>query len=95
MESTEAGEKQLKHLEHAEDHIINAGSAGAMHALANLHDVHRKMKGGNNQTKITMKYDGSPSVVFGHHPETGKFFVASKSVFNKNPKLNFTEEDIE
>lgn len=95
IESTEAGEKQLKHLEHAEDHIINAGSAGAMHALANLHDVHRKMKGGNNQTKITMKYDGSPSVVFGHHPETGKFFVASKSVFNKNPKLNFTEEDIE
>jgi hypothetical protein len=42
-----------------------------------------------------MKYDGSPSIVFGHHPETGKFFVASKSAFNKNPKINYTEKDIE
>jgi hypothetical protein len=42
-----------------------------------------------------MKYDGSPSLVYGHHPETGKFFVASKSAFNKNPKLNYTPEDVE
>jgi hypothetical protein len=42
-----------------------------------------------------MKYDGSPSVVFGRHPETGRFFVASKSAFNKNPKINYTEEDIQ
>ena len=41
-----------------------------------------------------MKYDGSPAIVFGHHPETGKFFVASKSAFNKNPKINYTHEDI-
>lgn len=37
----------------------------------------------------------SPSVVFGTHPETGKFFVASKSAFNKDPKINYTEEDID
>jgi hypothetical protein len=42
-----------------------------------------------------MKYDGSPSIVFGHHPQTGKFFVASKSAFNKTPKLNYTHKDIE
>jgi hypothetical protein len=42
-----------------------------------------------------MKYDGSPSIVFGHHPKTGKFFVASKSAFNKNPKINYTHKDIE
>lgn len=95
IESTEAEEKQLKHLEHLEDHPINAGHAGSMHAIQNLMDVHRKLRGRDSKTKITMKYDGSPSVVFGHHPETGKFFVASKSVFNKNPKLNYTEEDIE
>ena len=93
--ATEASEKQLKHLEHLEDHIVNAGGAGAQHALDNLHDVHRKLRGRDTKTKITMKYDGSPSVVFGHHPETGKFFVASKSVFNKNPKLNFSDEDIQ
>ncbi len=37
----------------------------------------------------------SPSVVFGHNPENGKFFVASKSAFNVNPKLNYTPEDVE
>jgi hypothetical protein len=37
----------------------------------------------------------SPSVVFGHHPETGKFFVASKSAFNVNPKINYSHEDID
>lgn len=95
LEATEAEEKQLKHLEHLEDHPINAGREGVQHAISNLTDVHRKLKGGDSKTKITMKYDGSPSVIFGHHPETGKFFVASKSVFNKNPKLNYTEEDIE
>lgn len=94
-EMTEADEKKLKHLEHAEDHPINAGKEGVEHAMNNLLDVHRKLRGRENQAKITMKYDGSPSVVFGHHPETGKFFVASKSAFNKNPKLNYTEEDIE
>lgn len=94
-EMTEADEAKLKHLEHAEDHPINAGREGVIHALNNLQDVHRKLRGRDNDTKITMKYDGSPSVVFGHHPETGKFFVASKSAFNKNPKLNYTEADIE
>ena len=94
-EMTEADEKKLKHLEHLEDHPINAGKEGVDHAMNNLLDVHRKLRGRENDTKITMKYDGSPSVVFGHHPQTGKFFVASKSVFNKNPKLNYTDEDIE
>ena len=37
----------------------------------------------------------SPSVVFGVNPENGKFFVASKSAFNKNPKINYTDQDIE
>lgn len=90
----EASEEKLKHLEHAEDHVINAGAEGFSHAYHNLKDVHDKLSGKENATKVTMKYDGSPSVVFGRHPETGKFFVASKSAFNKNPKINYTDEDI-
>lgn len=91
----EVDEKVLKHLEHAEDHVINAGNEGFSHAFHNLKDVHDRLSGKNNDTKVTMKYDGSPSVVFGRHPQTGRFFVASKSVFNKNPKINYTEEDIQ
>tara|TARA_B100000497_G_C7689695_1_gene418947 strand:- start:461 stop:1621 length:1161 start_codon:yes stop_codon:yes gene_type:complete len=91
----EASDDKLKHLEHVEDHVIHGGSEGFAHAFHTLNGVHDQLRGAKNNTKITMKYDGSPSVVFGTHPETGKFFVGSKSVFNKNPKLNYTPEDIQ
>lgn len=86
---------KLKHLEHAEDHIIHGGDEGVAHAADNLEDVHTLLSGGKPKSKITTKYDGSPSVVFGINPENGKFFVASKSAFNKNPKINYTDQDIE
>lgn len=88
-------ESKLTHLEHAEDHVINAGEKGFAHAYHNLHDVHDMLKGKHTSTTVTTKYDGSPSIVFGHHPETGKFFVGTKSVFNKEPKVNYTAKDIE
>lgn len=91
----EANDDKLTHLEHVEDHVVHGGSEGFAHAFHTLNGVHDQLRGAKNDTKITMKYDGSPSVVFGTHPETGKFFVGSKSVFNKNPKLNFTPEDIQ
>ena len=93
--SEEASEEKLKHLEHAEDHVIHGGQAGFSHAYHNLKDVHDRLTGKENATKVTMKYDGSPSVVFGTNPENGRFFVATKSAFNKNPKINYTHEDIE
>lgn len=90
-----SSEDKLLHLEHAEDHPINAGAEGYAHAAKTLHSVHQAMTGKSKEASITTKYDGSPSIVFGHHPTTGQFFVASKSAFNKNPKLNYTPEDIE
>lgn len=93
--SEEASEEKLKHLEHAEDHVIHGGQAGFSHAYHNLKDVHDRLTGKENATKVTMKYDGSPSVIFGTNPENGRFFVATKSAFNKNPKINYTPEDID
>jgi hypothetical protein len=86
--------KKLKHLEHPEDHVIHAGNIGAEHAINTLQHVHNKLTGKKSGADIHMKYDGSPSVVFGHHPETNRFFVATKSAFNKDPKLNYTTSDI-
>lgn len=86
---------KLKHLEHAEDHIIHGGDEGVQHAADNLDDLHNFMSGKKSKSKLTVKYDGSPSVVFGRHPETGQFFVASKSAFNVNPKINYTHADID
>ncbi len=31
----------------------------------------------------------------GKHPETGKFFVGTKSIFNREPKINYTDADVE
>lgn len=88
-------EEKLTHLEHAEDHAINAGAAGYEHAKKTLHAAHNLLLGGDTNATVTTKYDGSPSIVFGRHPENGKFFVASKSAFNKTPKINYTPEDID
>jgi hypothetical protein len=52
------------------------------------------IKKGKKTSELTTKYDGSPAIVYGHHPENGKFFVASKSAFNKTPKVNYTPADI-
>lgn len=93
-ESAEEEGQKLKHITHAEDRPLQTGSKGFTHAYNALQQAHEHMKSGGHSSALTMKYDGSPAVVFGHHPENGKFFVASKSAFNKNPKLNYTHNDI-
>jgi hypothetical protein len=86
---------KLKHIHHAEDRPLFHGAKGFQHAVAALKQAHLHIKSGGNSSALTMKYDGSPSIVFGRHPENGKFFVASKSAFNVKPKINYTHADIE
>ena len=94
---TEAVEdtERLQHLEHPEDHVINAGSEGAHHSVRTLVGVHHAILGNKTPVKVTTKYDGAPSLIFGTHPETKKFFVASKSAFNKTPKINYSHDDVD
>ena len=86
------------HLEHLEDDIFNQGSAGATNAvrfLESLRDMLTTGKGGNN-TKVTVKWDGAPAIICGTDPQTGEFFVGTKSVFNKTaPKICYTDEFID
>ena len=44
---------------------------------------------------VTVKWDGAPAVFAGINPENGKFFVGTKGVFNKTPKVNYTDADID
>ena len=83
------------HLEHLEDDIINRGSQGGVNAINFLNSV-RNMLAGNIGGKLNMsvKWDGAPAVFCGTNPENGKFFVGTKSVFNKSPKINYTPTDI-
>jgi hypothetical protein len=87
--------QHLTHLTHAEDLPLRAGEVGYHHALGALKAVNDQLEGKMNPSKVAIKYDGSPSIVFGHNPENGKFFVASKSAFNQTPKLNYSVEDIQ
>jgi hypothetical protein len=54
------------------------------------------MLAGNSSSKIdmTVKWDGAPAIFAGEDPSDGKFFIAKKSVFNVNPKLYKTQEEI-
>ena len=83
------------HLEHLEDDIINRGSSGGVNAINFLKSV-RDMLAGNSGAKIntTVKWDGAPAIICGVNPENGKFFVGTKSIFNKTPKINYTTADI-
>ncbi len=84
------------HLEHIEDEVLNRGVAGARDAINFLRSL-RDMLAGHAESKInvTTKWDGAPAVFCGINPDNGKFFVGTKGVFNANPKLNYTEEDID
>ena len=93
---TEDKQGKNLHLEHLEDEVLNGGVAGTRGAINFLQSL-RDMLAGHAQSKIniTTKWDGAPAIFVGINPENGKFFVGTKSVFNKDAKLNYTEEDID
>ena len=70
------------HLEHPEDTILT-GDLSVLDAF-------------QSDNHYSVKIDGSPAIVWGTDPENGKFFVGTKSVFNKRtPKVNYSIQDIE
>ena len=72
------------HIEHPEDTILT-GDLSVLDAFAN-----------GMKNSYSVKIDGSPAIIWGTNPENGKFFVGTKSVFNKRtPKVNYTVQDIE
>jgi len=84
------------HLEHLEDDIFNNGYAGANNAIGFLESLRDMLTTGHggNDVKVTTKWDGAPAIVCGRLE--GRFFVGTKSVFNKTqPKICFDEEFID
>lgn len=82
------------HLIHVEDAILEDGAYGGGVALHLLEKVADMLSGSSESVSVTTKFDGAPAILAGTHPETGKFFVATKSFFNVTPKVNYTPEDI-
>ena len=92
----EGTEGKNLHLEHLEDEVLNNGVNGTRAAINFLQSL-RDMLAGNTKSSVnvTVKWDGAPAVFAGINPENGKFFVGTKGVFNKNPKVNYTNADID
>ena len=73
---------KILHLEHPEDTILT-GDDSFLQSL--------RLKG-----DLSVKVDGAPAIVWGTNPATGKFFVGTKSVFNKvKIKINESHQDID
>lgn len=76
------------HMEHIEDLIINEGYVGGVKAIRHLLDLRDGVE------NVTIKWDGAPAIFFGIDPEDRQFFVSTKGVFNKTPKLYKSVSDI-
>ena len=83
------------HMTHIEDLILDGGVKGARQAILALRSL-RDMLSGNSKKSvdITVKWDGAPAVFAGEDPRDGSFFVAKKGIFNANPKIYKSHEDI-
>ena len=88
--------KANTHLTHLEELILTQGASGYKQAREILIELIKNLKGNSNaKVNTTVKWDGAPAMLAGINPDNGKFFVGTKSVFNKEPKINYTDEDIE
>ena len=84
------------HLEHLEDDIINDGVRGGKNAVNFLSALADMLESGSKRKmNVTVKWDGAPAIFCGTNPENGKFFVGTKSIFNKTPKINYTFADVD
>ena len=83
------------HMTHLEDLILDGGVKGARQAINALRSL-RDMLSGNSKKSvdITVKWDGAPAVFAGEDPRDGSFFVAKKGIFNADPKIYKSHEDI-
>ena len=70
------------HLEHAEDSILT-GDLSVLDWFV-------------NPGHLSVKIDGAPAIIWGTNPANGKFFVGTKSVFNKvKIKINHSHTEID
>ena len=87
-------EQKNTHMTHIEDKVIYGGVKGTREAIFALRSL-RDMLSGKSSGKVSVKWDGAPAIFCGTDPSDGKFFVAKKGIFNKNPKVYKTNEDVE
>lgn len=87
-------EQKNTHMTHIEDKVLYGGVNGTRQAILALRAL-RDTFAGVHDGKVSVKWDGAPAIFAGTDPRDGKFFVAKKGIFNKNPKVYKTNADID
>ena len=89
-------ESKNTHMTHIEDRVIYGGVKGARDAILALRSLRDMLSGtASKSVDVTVKWDGAPAVFAGTDPRDGKFFVAKKGIFNKDPKVYKSHADID
>ena len=92
---TENTEGKNVHLEHIEDMVFNEGVTGTRNAILFLRSIRDMLSGASSRgVNITTKWDGAPAIFAGVDPADGAFFVAKKGLFNADPQMYKTVEDV-
>jgi hypothetical protein len=91
---THITEQKNTHMTHIEDKVIYGGVAGTRQAIMALREL-RDMLKGEHDGSVSVKWDGAPAIFAGTDPSDGKFFVAKKGIFNKNPKIYKSPADVD
>jgi len=86
------GEELFHHVEHPEDLAVERPGE-AINALSAVKRALSKGSTKSGRTRIFAKYDGAPLLHVGHD-RRGRPFVATKSGFNKAPKIARTHGEI-
>jgi len=91
---THITEQKNTHMTHIEDKVIYGGVKGTRQAILALREL-RDMLRGVHDGNVSVKWDGAPAIFAGTDPRDGKFFVAKKGIFNKNPKVYKSSADVD
>lgn len=89
-------ETKNTHMEHIEDNVLNGGVQGARESIKFLQSLRDMLSGSSGSSvSVSVKWDGAPAVFAGNDPSDGRFFVAKKGIFAKNPKVYKTPEEVD
>lgn len=88
------GSQRNTHLEHPEDLLVlhDDGVSVVKEIFSVI--VYHLLRYKQTPPWLSIKYDGAPAVFYGRDPESGRFFVSTKSVFAANAKKAFRKKDI-
>lgn len=87
---TNLNEAVNKHSTHIEENFLVNGKQGLADTVEGLQYIIDTI--GTGKPDVSTKIDGAPAVFFGWSKDG--FFVSTKSIFNKTPKINYSNDDI-